>query len=351
MKTALKPAICAAILTLASCSPFQDTYQLDTFTLNSDSDNPARNVRGVAVDAKQRFVWSPTVTARTVRVENGQLVADSEERAIICAEPSPDALTAIAANLDARANASAGDDEGTASVSTSLSETAQYVGQRTQVIQLLRDGLYRACEAYANGALDDFGYSIILGQIDLFMLQLLTADALGSSDQSAADAGKQAKVRVEQGRVTGLSRQLAAQERRLDNLLRRQDNGESVDTSNINALTTDIAAIRGQLDTAQTSLAAAVEAAGTADVGNFDVSELAALNRLIDRSFQASGPNPPGRVMRSACLQWFARNPQVTGAPAPGHGVQLVNTGQPIPAIAAHCNRILHRTVEHPPRQ
>ena len=180
----------------SSCAVLEgDPYRLENLTIGAPSvardggpDQPTP-VGGVAVDAKQRFVWAPTVTVRTTTVNDsadGQYVLrpDSEVRTILCAEPSPDALTAVSNTIDTELRRktvlnSEATSELVAGLAGSLSETAQTIGNRTQVVQLLRDALYRACEAYANGALDEFGYALILGQIDVFMLQLLSADILG----------------------------------------------------------------------------------------------------------------------------------------------------------------------------
>ncbi len=53
---------------------------------------------------------------------------------------------------------------GSAEVASSFTsaEQAALIGARDSTIQLLRDGLYRACEAYMNGALGDFGYGLVL---------------------------------------------------------------------------------------------------------------------------------------------------------------------------------------------
>ena len=193
------------VLFTAGCAIFEgDPYQLEHTTIGTPferafaEDPGVSPLRGVAVDAKQRFVWSPRIPVRTAEVDDSGK-PKIERRAIICAEPSPDALTAIANTIDTelrrKTAVSSGETEETAGrLAGSLSETAQTIGNRTQVIQLLRDALYRACEAYANGALDDFGYSVILGQIDLFMLQLLSADVLGKA-QGRAEVAEKTELR------------------------------------------------------------------------------------------------------------------------------------------------------------
>lgn len=199
---------CLAVVVAASgCEALEgDPYRLESSTIGTPLeralvfDREVSPLRGVAVDAKQRFVWSPRIPVRTIASDGtGGFQADVERRSIVCAEPSPDALSAIASTINAelRRHRPGGDGnagETSASLAGSLSETVQAIGDRTQVVQLLRDALYRACEAYANGALDDFGYAVILGQIDLFMLQLLSADALGKA-RGREDVAEQRALR------------------------------------------------------------------------------------------------------------------------------------------------------------
>lgn len=106
-------------------------------------------------------------------------------RHVVCAEPSPDSIisasTAIAAAADATGYA---DGEQTAALKASLALTsaqnAAFVGMRTQTIQLLRDGLYRACEAYMNGAIDEAEYNMLLISMPRVMTALIAIDGLTS---------------------------------------------------------------------------------------------------------------------------------------------------------------------------
>lgn len=65
-------------------------------------------------------------------------------------------------------------------IEKSFSETVRNIGVRTAAIQLLRDGLYRACEAFANNAIDDFGYTLILTNIDNVMIKSVGAPWKGA---------------------------------------------------------------------------------------------------------------------------------------------------------------------------
>ncbi|MBT9290564.1 hypothetical protein [Prosthecodimorpha staleyi] len=147
----------------------------------------------LSLDASQRLVF---VTERGGR--NG-------DRRVVCAEPSPDSITSLAATLSAsggansdvtrpapvRSDGAAGD--GTAAgtggtitskqavqagISAAYGENAAYVGMRTQTIQLLRDGLFRACEAYMNGAIDETQYNLLLVNMPRTMAALVAMDGL-----------------------------------------------------------------------------------------------------------------------------------------------------------------------------
>src|SRR4051794_39125087 len=125
----------------------------------------------VSMDARQRVILSVDRTG-----------PDGVKRRIVCAEPSPDTIAAAAASAGLSGGVSgipqaptlAADVAGNAA----RSEQAAYIGARNATIQLLRDGLYRACEAYMNGALGDFGYGLVLSNYGRVMTALLSAEGL-----------------------------------------------------------------------------------------------------------------------------------------------------------------------------
>lgn len=121
----------------------------------------------VSVDAKQRLV----LVSR--RSDKGN-PSNSDSHIVVCAEPSPDALVSAAA----AGSLKAGVGEKSLGVTGALAETAANIGLRTQTIQLLRDGLYRACEAYLNKAIGAQAYQEILRSIDDVMITLLAIEAL-----------------------------------------------------------------------------------------------------------------------------------------------------------------------------
>jgi hypothetical protein len=78
---------------------------------------------------------------------------------VVCAEPSPDALSAFAS---AASGGAAAQGYGSAAVAAALSEAASSVGLRTQSITLMRDALYRICEAYYNSELTEADVKLLL---------------------------------------------------------------------------------------------------------------------------------------------------------------------------------------------
>ena len=78
---------------------------------------------------------------------------------VVCAEPSPDVALAIAQSFGFGISIFAGGSgQGAGSGSGATAEGIAQLGERTQSIQLLRDQMYRACEAYANGAITGTTY-------------------------------------------------------------------------------------------------------------------------------------------------------------------------------------------------
>lgn len=102
---------------------------------------------------------------------------------IFCAEPSPDALAAYAASLGLGASAPG---TGAASAAGGQQSSAASIGLRTQSITLMRDALYRMCEAYANQALGPAQIATLLGRS-----QDLTAVILAVEQLTGAVAANQ----------------------------------------------------------------------------------------------------------------------------------------------------------------
>lgn len=119
------------------------------------------HVSALSIDARQRIIISGT---------------RSDGQDVVCAEPSPDAIVARASYLSAKASVAG---KGNGQLGAGSAESAGSIGLRTQTIQLLRDGYYRVCEAYLNGAIGAIAYRSILRHIDTFMIALVAIESLG----------------------------------------------------------------------------------------------------------------------------------------------------------------------------
>lgn len=92
---------------------------------------------------------------------------DAQQRLVVftamkyCAEPSPDALAAYAAALGFSGSKLPGD---SLSASGALNSVAGSIGLRTQSITLMRDTLYRNCEAALNGYLGPEQMAVLMSR-------------------------------------------------------------------------------------------------------------------------------------------------------------------------------------------
>lgn len=129
---------------------------------------------GAMVDIKQRAIIASRQPYKVDGVDY--------ERFVVCAEPSPDALSAYAAELAAEG----GNGQVGASLAAATQETAAFVGLRTQSIQLLRDAFYRACEGYMGGALSDVQFDILTRRYQRYMVALLGIEQLTGAVKAPA---------------------------------------------------------------------------------------------------------------------------------------------------------------------
>ncbi|ARP95471.1 hypothetical protein CAL15_14395 [Bordetella genomosp. 13] len=185
MKSAVKATIALPLLLAAAgCGNFNSVYR--TFSVDDR--------QSVMVDVKQRAVL---VASRTE-------AAGAVPYPVVCAEVSPDAMSAYAAELAANVDTPSGVAAGLAAASQ---EAAAYIGNRTHTIQLLRDGMYRLCEAYMNKALTADQFDTDMRRYQKYMVALMGIEQLTgivrtppmaiSTDSQASAALSIPKVRKE----------------------------------------------------------------------------------------------------------------------------------------------------------
>lgn len=138
----LNVGLLASALMLTGCANFQTvgrTTDIPARVKKNDS-NQSKNGRAIHLDAQQRLV-----------------IVNSLGK--YCAEPSPDGLAAYAASLGLGVS---NPTQVGGSLSQSLQSSAASIGLRTQSITLMRDALYRICEAQSNGTVTDEQATLLL---------------------------------------------------------------------------------------------------------------------------------------------------------------------------------------------
>tara|TARA_R110002049_G_scaffold210615_1_gene381691 strand:+ start:4374 stop:6515 length:2142 start_codon:yes stop_codon:yes gene_type:complete len=154
----LKVGLAIALVTLGGCTVSQNSI-FRSFDLDDG--------KSLATDASQRVIINTKThpTSRPGRV--------NPER-IVCAEPSPDVASIVANTFGANFNIL---QKGNASISSGQSTALAQLAERTITVQLLRDQMYRACEAYANGAISGTEYSLLMSRNNDAMVTLMLGES------------------------------------------------------------------------------------------------------------------------------------------------------------------------------
>ncbi len=141
---------------------------------------------------------------RTFDTNNGQSIAfDANQRAVIafrtidnrvafCAEPSPDAMGALSTSISAALKLIVQDpnNQVAGQLANSLAtQTSEAISRRTATIQMMRDGLYRACEAHAGSALTIEEYAAQIQRYQNVILALATMEMLVDATRPPRIAG------------------------------------------------------------------------------------------------------------------------------------------------------------------
>lgn len=196
--------VAVSALALAGCANMFSIHRTDDVTPDRTS-NPliAPGAKIVLIDAKQRAITS---VSRPSDTRPGG--ASTTARTIVCAEPSPDALQAIAAS-----NAFSVRDERDreAKIAQVIQESAASIGLRTQSIQLLRDAMFRICEAYQAHALSDDEVMALHRRYQNLMLGLLAIEQL----TGVTKAGQVALINAGSASAGAATSDLAAAEKRV----------------------------------------------------------------------------------------------------------------------------------------
>lgn len=207
-------------------------------TLGRSTSFPAIPNKKVENDRQGTVVTTysqPTLTSKgkAIHLDAQQRLVMVNSLGAYCAEPSPDALAAYAASLSAGVSKLGA---GSASLSQALQSSAASIGLRTQSITLMRDNLYRLCEAYTNGRLTDKQAAILLNRS-----QDLTTGIVAIEQLTGAVIANQAILNQSSGGNSFAS------------LLSNQKLLEQFEAENT-TFKNDLAALNTQLATANTEL-------------------------------------------------------------------------------------------------
>ncbi|MDO6559409.1 hypothetical protein [Paraglaciecola chathamensis] len=153
---------------LMGCSSanFNSVYR--TFDVNTGD--------SISVDAKQRVVLVRKIESEyIVREQDGEKHVQKDLDIRVCAEPSPDTLSVFSASLSGDVDIP---ENVKTKIATALSEEGSNIGLRTQTIQLLRDSMYRLCEGYLSGALNNQDFERLQRRYQNSMVALLAIEQL-----------------------------------------------------------------------------------------------------------------------------------------------------------------------------
>ena len=169
-KKSLKTISVIAIVTILNgCASF--THYNKERELSEDS--------AVFIDAKQRGIYKAKRTETTGK-DAGKVIVTWEG---VCAEPSPDAISSLAATLGVDLSLT---DKGNLGVSQSLAEGVSSIGIRTAAIEALRDIMYRNCEAYALGGVSSIGLETLQRRFQSTMVAILAIEQLTGAARAPA---------------------------------------------------------------------------------------------------------------------------------------------------------------------
>lgn len=169
--------------------------------------------------------FPPSTAADGSTTDQGLAVhLDAQQRVVlvngfgdICSEPSPDALAAFAASLGLGASVPG---SGAGSLAGGQQSSAASIGLRTQSITLMRDALFRMCEAYANDSIGPAQIASLLARS-----QDLTAVILAVEQMTGAVAANQ--VALTGTTSAGASASLLANQELLDSAREAESEKES----------------------------------------------------------------------------------------------------------------------------
>ena len=189
---------------------------------------------------------------------------------IICAEPSPDALSAYAAELAAKVqlpNGIGGE------LSGAFKENAQFTGLRTQSIQLLRDSQFRICEAYMNGAITELQYDLLARRYQKQTVALLAIEQLTGAVRAPSVIVNTDGLAEAAKDISDMQKEIAAKDKDISDLQAKNavsgisDADKAKFDADIKTLQSDKAAIVKKMEKAKQDLSSGSASPASSSIG------------------------------------------------------------------------------------
>jgi len=287
---------------------------------------------GALIDIKQRAIFSSVITTED---KNGKRITQTK----VCAEPSPDALSAYAAELAAKA------DSGKigAEFASAFQESSSFVGLRTQSIQLLRDASYRLCESYLSGAISADEYAWSLRRFQRSMVVLLAVEQLTGAvrmptvsitTQGQAEAAKSvSEIRNEKEKIDNQIKELEGKEqtdKTKEELATLKKDSESMNKAISNArnlLASGSTAVTG-IDATQPQAPNATEIVAVAQIVKEMVSSVTSMEDdrggLCFYYFRALSSQEEGNpLIKGLCEDYFRSRGNIKVTPSKNSDVKI----------------------------
>ncbi|MBU1691442.1 MAG: hypothetical protein KJ958_12080 [Gammaproteobacteria bacterium] len=165
------------VISLSACG--SGTWLNNRFSID---DTPPS---GLVLDARHRVILVTDKSQNAEQASEGNNTEqarkdnNAKRRHVVCAEPSPDVFALFAATGGLTLGQK--DTAGSGNVNAQLIRSMANIARRTATTQLLRDGLYRACEAYMNGVISHEEYRNIVMGYDEILITLVALEGLAGS--------------------------------------------------------------------------------------------------------------------------------------------------------------------------
>jgi hypothetical protein len=152
-------------------------------------------------DVARGFAQSWSLTPATFTTADVRMITKRDREGspnpIVCTEPSPDVAKALSAAAQVSGSGGNGTATGSLAAGGASAEAVTALAGRSTALLGLRDGLYRACEAYANGAIGADAYALVLSRYGQLMTTLfLGQDMTGAAGTEAGPSVQSPPVNV-----------------------------------------------------------------------------------------------------------------------------------------------------------